>query len=191
MKKYFVFLSIFILLLLAGCGGNTDLPIELGEENTLVSGTVAMPDSLIFYVDYNSLSILIASLLYESLCERDPDTLNVRGVLAKEWEIGDDKLTYTFHLNENAQWADGSPVTTDDVLFTYETIMNPDNLTGLFRMGFEQSFDDVYADEDSILSDWWHEDEKYSALKKAVKNGTKLLPEPINIYYNATLEPQG
>jgi ABC-type transport system substrate-binding protein len=145
MKKFFLFLCIFIFLLFTGCGKKTDQPALVDEENILVAGTESMPDSLNLYIDYNSLSIQIAKLLYEPLCDRDLDTLDVRGVLAKDWEISEDKLTYTFHLNENAKWADGSPVTTDDVLFTYNTIMNEDNLTGLFRIGFEEHFDKVYA----------------------------------------------
>ncbi|MBN2532410.1 MAG: ABC transporter substrate-binding protein [Spirochaetales bacterium] len=149
--RYYVLPIILILFLFAGCGEKTDQLDMLSDENTLVSGTVAMPDSLNFYIDYNTLSIQIASLLYEPLCERDPDTLDIRGVLAKEWKISEDKLTYTFHLNDNARWADGSPVTTDDVLFTYNTIMNPDNLTGLFRMGFEQDFNEVVATDSKTV----------------------------------------
>jgi microcin C transport system substrate-binding protein len=48
-----------------------------------------------------------------------------------------------------------------------------------------------HDDEESILSEWWMEKEKLSALQKAVQNGSALVPEPINIYYDASLEPQG
>lgn len=43
--------------------------------------------------------------------------------LATEWEISDDALTYTFHLNENAKWWDGEAVTADDVKYTFDTIV--------------------------------------------------------------------
>ena len=45
------------------------------------------------------------------------------GDLADSWEISDDGLTYTFHLNPDAKWHDGEPVTSEDVKFTYDRIM--------------------------------------------------------------------
>ncbi|MFR9073624.1 MAG: ABC transporter substrate-binding protein [Blautia sp.] len=35
--------------------------------------------------------------------------------------------TYTFHMVEDAKWQDGEPVTADDVKFTIEAIMDPEN----------------------------------------------------------------
>ncbi|MBE5906607.1 MAG: ABC transporter substrate-binding protein, partial [Lachnospiraceae bacterium] len=47
--------------------------------------------------------------------------------LAKEWEYDKDTCTYTFHLEEGVKWHDGKPFTAEDVKFTIEAIMNPDN----------------------------------------------------------------
>jgi microcin C transport system substrate-binding protein len=150
MRKYFV---LFIcVLLFTGCGEVNRQFEGMTGENMIVAGASFMPDSLNFYIDYNTVSHLLGALHYEPLCELDLETLEVRGVLAESWEISEDKRTYTFTLNNNARWADGSPVATGDILFTYQTIMNPDNLTGLFRMGLEQEFEDVYAiDERTIV----------------------------------------
>jgi peptide/nickel transport system substrate-binding protein len=49
--------------------------------------------------------------------------------LAEDFEISDDGLTWTFHLNE-ANWHDGEPFDADDVLFTFETVVNEDVDTG-------------------------------------------------------------
>ena len=38
-----------------------------------------------------------------------------------------DGKTITYHLVHNARWHDGQPVTSDDVKFTFEAIMNPMN----------------------------------------------------------------
>jgi peptide/nickel transport system substrate-binding protein len=63
--------------------------------------------------------------VFESLIDRDPDTLEFVGVLAEKWEVSPDGLVITFHLNPKAKFSDGTPVTADDVVFTYETTINP------------------------------------------------------------------
>ena len=63
--------------------------------------------------------------IFESLIDRDPDTFQFIPVLADRWEVSPDGLTITFHLDARAKFSDGEPVTADDVVFTYETIMNP------------------------------------------------------------------
>ena len=35
-------------------------------------------------------------------------------------------MTVTWKMREDVQWADGTPVTADDVIFTYESIINPE-----------------------------------------------------------------
>lgn len=47
--------------------------------------------------------------------------------LAKSWEFDEAACTYTFHLEENVLWHDGEPFTADDVKFTIEAIMDPEN----------------------------------------------------------------
>jgi len=56
---------------------------------------------------------------------RDYDTLEWKPAMAESWTVSDDKLTYTFTLRENLLWSDGKPITSEDVVFSYETIMNP------------------------------------------------------------------
>jgi len=65
--------------------------------------------------------------------------------------VSDDKMTYTFILDKDARWADGTPVTSEDVMFTYNTIMDPNNLTGIFRMDYEDAFADVYAEDERTV----------------------------------------
>ncbi len=47
-------------------------------------------------------------------------------VLADSIKREDDNKTYTVRLKENLQWQDGEKLTTDDVIFTLQTIQNPD-----------------------------------------------------------------
>lgn len=46
--------------------------------------------------------------------------------LADSYEIAEDGLTYTFHLNPNATWHDGNPVTSADVVFSLDAQSNED-----------------------------------------------------------------
>ena len=63
--------------------------------------------------------------LYEGLCQWDPKTLEAIPGVAKSWDISDDKLTYTFHLRDNAVWTDGTPVTADDFVWSYRRFLHP------------------------------------------------------------------
>ena len=46
--------------------------------------------------------------------------------LAESYSISPDGMTYTFTLRKNAKFHDGTPVTSDDVLFTIQTIQKPE-----------------------------------------------------------------
>jgi ABC-type oligopeptide transport system substrate-binding subunit len=45
---------------------------------------------------------------------------------ADSWETSADGLTWTFHLNPNRKWSDGSQVTAHDYEFTFKRLMNPE-----------------------------------------------------------------
>ena len=40
------------------------------------------------------------------------------------WEISEDGLTYTFTIREDAVWSDGTPITADDALFSFNAILS-------------------------------------------------------------------
>jgi len=44
--------------------------------------------------------------------------------MAEKWEISVDGLVYTFHLRD-AQWSDGSPVTAQDFVYTFQRLLDP------------------------------------------------------------------
>ncbi|MAX25018.1 MAG: ABC transporter substrate-binding protein [Phycisphaeraceae bacterium] len=61
----------------------------------------------------------------ESLANRDPMTLEWQPMLAKRWTISDDGLTIVFKLRDNVTFSDGKPFTSEDVVFSFDWIMNP------------------------------------------------------------------
>jgi peptide/nickel transport system substrate-binding protein len=50
--------------------------------------------------------------------------------------ISKDGLAITYHLREGVQWQDGAPFGTDDVIFTWQAVMNPNNNVGS-RLGYD------------------------------------------------------
>jgi len=46
--------------------------------------------------------------------------------LAERWELSPDNKTYTFYLVKNAKWHDGTAFTADDVIYTFEKMMDPE-----------------------------------------------------------------
>ncbi|MDP7024652.1 MAG: ABC transporter substrate-binding protein [Kiritimatiellia bacterium] len=55
----------------------------------------------------------------------DDEPFALYGVLAKDFELSDDKLLLTIRMREEARFADGVPVTADDVVFSYELLFDP------------------------------------------------------------------
>ncbi len=65
-------------------------------------------------------------LIFDGLTDHDGDN-QVIPRLAKSWEYDEATCTYTFHLEEGVKWHDGEEFTAEDVKFTIEAIMDPEN----------------------------------------------------------------
>ena len=63
-------------------------------------------------------------LIFSCLVQHGYD-LQIVPDLAKSWETPDDK-TYVFHLRPDVTFHDGTPLTADDVKFTFEHLMDPE-----------------------------------------------------------------
>ena len=48
------------------------------------------------------------------------DTDTFEPSLAERWEVSDDQLTWTFYLDQDAKFANGDPVTAEDVIWSFE-----------------------------------------------------------------------
>lgn len=126
MKKILTLgLSLLMALSLAACGdksgtnsgdgtpvsGGKYIVVESGEASSMNPDTVS--DDYLYAAAQNLYSRLVKlNNNYEVL----PD-------LAALPEVSDDALTYTFKMVENATWHDGEKVTSEDVVYTYNTII--------------------------------------------------------------------
>ncbi len=68
---------------------------------------------------------LAQSPALESLAAANLDTGELEPALAESFEESADGLTIRFKLRKNLVFSDGTPITIEDVMFSYNTIMNP------------------------------------------------------------------
>jgi peptide/nickel transport system substrate-binding protein len=80
------------------------------------------PDTFdpIAHSDFNNW--LVWQLAYETLVVVQPDG-KVAPMLATSWKVSPDGLTYVFTLRPGVKFHNGSPLTADDVAFTFERLM--------------------------------------------------------------------
>lgn len=123
MKKFFT-KNLVLLGLIAGMllGCSPQIP---KDPNTLLYHLSNEPDTLNRLTATDAYASRINNLLFDSLIERDNETLAWKPKLAKDWKISEDKLTYTFHLRDDVIWHDGKPLTADDIVYTFNKIMDP------------------------------------------------------------------
>lgn len=99
------------------------------------------PKTLDPILSSNTIDGFVLRLLFEPLISADPRGEPVP-ILASQVPsrenggISADGLTITYHLRRNARWTDGTPVTSRDVRFSWQAIMNPAN-DAVSRHGYD------------------------------------------------------
>jgi len=95
------------------------------EEYVINIGANQDPDVLNTFTTTAGASGNIIEKMYESMFFVLNDGTFVPW-LADSWEVSDDATEYTYYLNPDAMWSDGTPLTADDVVFTFEMLMAND-----------------------------------------------------------------
>jgi len=124
---------------LAGCGGATEeppaaeeptepteTPAEEGPQygGTLVIANYADITHLCPFLSTDGTSNIVNRVIHQGLVGYRGNN-EITPLLAEEWDISDDGLTWTFHLREGVKWHDGTEFTAEDVKYTYDLIMDP------------------------------------------------------------------
>jgi peptide/nickel transport system substrate-binding protein len=142
-----LFVAMVALVGLGACGGGTTGPTT----QTPVKGgtlTVAIwqePNTLYPYYATQTVSTLVYETALEGLVQVSPEG-NYQPVLAREVpttgnggvKLSSDgkRMDVTYHLKPGLKWADGQPVGSDDVAFTWQAIMKDPKVTT--RGGYDQ-----------------------------------------------------
>lgn len=67
----------------------------------------------------------VVNALFEGLTTYNPAGHAVPGV-AESWTVSDDGLKYTFRIRENARWSDGTPITAQDFVRSWQRTLSPE-----------------------------------------------------------------
>ena len=103
---------------------NKTYPSQSG--GTFINAMLGEPSSLISMIAGESASSAISANIFNQLLKYDKN-LDLTGELAESWQVSADQKTITFKLKPNLKWADGKPLTSADVLWTWQAVTDDKN----------------------------------------------------------------
>lgn len=100
-------------------------PVESGEPKVVTVAMTSAWDSMMPLNTNSNYSVFVYDQIYDRLLQG-----NAKGEydprLADSWDVNEESTAVTFHLNPEARWQDGEPVTADDVVFTFQMYSDPE-----------------------------------------------------------------
>ncbi|CAN1506991.1 DdpA ABC-type dipeptide transport system, periplasmic component [Methylophilaceae bacterium] len=133
-----LWLIVFGICLMSACSNgedaakklklNYDVPHPTSPGGTMIDAMTGEPSGLIAMIAGESAASAIAGNIFNSLLKYDKN-LDLTGELAQSWEVSADQRTITFHLKPNLKWADQQPLSSADVLFTWQKVTDDNTRT--------------------------------------------------------------
>jgi len=163
--KYRSFLAVAVLTFIVACGpagpGTPPAP-----KNTVVIGVLSDIQSWNPFLADDLFSEEVLSLVYPSLAIEQVDYQqhppSFAPSLAESWEWSEDRLALTFHLRQDAVWSDGVSVTSDDLVFSFQTQNAPE--VAWAWMGITDSVQRVEALDDHTVRYHFSRDYPYQLM---------------------------
>ena len=118
------YLAVLILLFA------TSVSAQYERDSAVIIRTYAELQSLNPYKSLDADAAYVQAEIFETLTSNDPKTLALVPGLASLPVISNDKLTYRYMLLANTRWSDGKKLTSDDVVFSFKSAMNPKLING-------------------------------------------------------------
>ena len=123
----------FVLLLSVGCssGGGKTTSGEGSKgggevKTTMIYGVGVDATTMDPHFANNTPTGNVIFQVHENLTAfDDPKTMNPVGKLAKDWEVAEDGLTWTFYLREGITFHDGAPFNAEAVKKSFDRILDP------------------------------------------------------------------
>jgi len=106
-------------------------PKHAPYKNELVVSSISDPKTFNPYTANETSSTTAFAGVFEGLTSQDGVTLEVIPALAERWEVADDKVTWTFYLRRDVKFHDGTPMTADDVVFSFNEIVMNEDIPGI------------------------------------------------------------
>lgn len=120
-------------------------PVRSNLVNRLIVPTPSGPATFNYPLNQSAYSVF--GYMYEGLINENGLTSQLEPGLAESWEVSKDGKKIVFTLREGLKWSDGQPMTTDDIIFSYEKIYFndkiPSGLKDTLRVGMSREFPKV------------------------------------------------
>ena len=126
--------TLILIMLLCACSQpnqttnaqelNKSYPSQTG--GILIDAMLGEPSSLISMIAGEAPSSAISSNIFNRLLKYNKN-LDLEGELASSWQVSPDQKTIIFKLKPNLKWADGKPLTSADVLWTWQAVTDDKN----------------------------------------------------------------
>ena len=114
--------AVILAVVLVSCQPVATVP-KPARGGTAVEALVGQAGALNPLFEADASARDVDSVIYQGLTTVDAGQ-NVIGLLASDWSISNDHLTYTFNIRTGVRWADGQPFGADDVLFTFHVLQD-------------------------------------------------------------------
>ncbi|MBF2050899.1 MAG: ABC transporter substrate-binding protein [Elainella sp. C42_A2020_010] len=139
-------LTLVLILPLVACNPS-QFRTQAAQVPRLVRTTISEPKTFNYVTSDDANSSEIIALLYDGLLSTNGVTGELEPNLAESWEISPDQKRIVYKLRSGLKWSDGTPITVDDIVFTYtDIIFNekiPTSTADIFRIGDEGVFPTV------------------------------------------------
>jgi microcin C transport system substrate-binding protein len=132
-----ILLSALILSQGAGAGTSYEKFPAPKKGGTFTDVMGMTPRTMVPMLATDMTAVEMGSLFYLPLFSKDGQTWEDYPTLAEKLEISKDRKIYTYTMNGKARWSDGSPVTSDDVEFTFQKLMDPKTEAAAIRSYYE------------------------------------------------------
>ncbi len=117
-------------------------PVRSQLANRLVVPTPSGPATFNYPLNQSAYSVF--GYLNEGLINENGLTSELEPGLAESWKVSKDGKKIVFTLREGLKWSDGEPMTTDDIIFSYDKIYFndkiPSGLKDTLRVGMSRQF---------------------------------------------------
>lgn len=109
----------------ANAAGNTTAAQSTPQDggSITIGQAQAFNDTLLPFETSSGYTNFVTQFAWDTLLTTD-SKLNFQPMLATKWSWSTNHLTLTMTLRD-AKWSDGTPITSDDVLFAMDTLANP------------------------------------------------------------------
>lgn len=147
----------------------------------LIDNLGSEPSIITPFLDKDAYGNDVQSPILETLLVRDPNTFEWQPWLAESYDQKADGVTIVFVLRKEATFSDGAPVTADDVVFSYNTMMDPNVDDDRYKASGSRIQSCTKIDDRTVQFKF--KDQFFQALETA--GGIPVIPKHIYQYKSA------